>query len=53
MKLFLFWIQVRKLGSSGVARGISHYSLFEMGLGLLIVITSDRAHLLRKVVLTG
>lgn len=53
VKLFPFWIQVRKLWSSGAARGVRIYSLFQTGLEELILIMSDRAHLLRKVLVTG
>lgn len=53
MKLFLFWIWVRKLGSSGAARGIRNYSSLKIELGEFIVTVSDRAHLPKKVLVTG
>lgn len=53
MKLFLFWIWVTKLGSSGAATGKRNYSLFKIELGKLVEIMSDRAYLLKKVLVAG
>lgn len=53
VKLFPFSIQVRKLWSSGAARGVRIYSLFQTGLEELTLIMPDRAHLLRKGLVTG